>query len=261
MTTPPPDVPDAGLVRLADDVRLPHLRAFAGDIAPRVLVVGDPARARRAGELLDDAREVGSNREYVTLSGTYGGQSVSVCSHGVGSAGAAICFEELARAGASRMVRAGTAGGMQPGVRDGAVVVGTAAVRDEGVTPRLVPLGFPAAADPDLTRALVDAAADCGVPVHTGVVLTSDTFYPLPVLGDELALWARAGCVAVEMELSVLLVLGALHGFEAGGVFAIDGNPLAAADTAMSGYDPDRDVVARAVDAALTTALRALVAT
>ena len=78
-------------------------------------------------------------------------------------------------------------------------------------------------------------------------------------LDGGLALWQRARCVAVEMELAALLVIAAQHGARAGGVFAIDGNPLAKKDTDMSGYDPFREVVARAVAATLTVALDALV--
>ncbi len=46
---------------------------------------------------------------------------------------------------------------------------------------------------------------------------------------------------------------------ETGAVFAIDGNPLAATDDAMDGYDPYREIVTRAVDGALEAALDVLV--
>ena len=251
MTVPP--------ARLGPEDTLTLMQVPVTDLAPRVLVVGDPARAATAAELLDGARQVGANREYVTYTGSYRGVAVSVASHGVGSAGAAICFEELCRGGASVLVRAGTAGGLDPAVRDGALVVATAAVRDDGVTPKIVPLGYPAVADPELVLALRAAAAENEHATHTGIVLTSDLFYPHPVLDGGLALWQRARCVAVEMELAALLVIASQHGARAGGVFAIDGNPLAEKDTDMSGYDPFREVVARAVAATLTTALDALV--
>lgn len=235
-----------------DDV-LPLLRARCGDVADAALVVGDPARAERAATMLADVRELGRNREYLTLTGTYADIPVTVASHGVGSAGAAVCFEELLRAGVRRIVRAGTAGGLQPGVGDGDLVVATGAVRDEGTSVRLIPAEYPALADPDLVAALNLAAGDA----HRGIVLTSDLFYPMPLLGSSLQRWSDAGCVAVEMELSVLLVLAGLRGVAAGGVFAIDGNPLASAD--MKEYSPHRDVVRDAADAAVRAGLDALV--
>jgi len=245
--------------RLGPQDTLTLMQVPVADLAPRVLVVGDPARAGAAADLLDGARQVGANREYVTYTGGYRGVPVSVASHGVGSAGAAICFEELCRGGAQVLVRAGTAGGLDPEVRDGALVVATAAVRDDGVTPRIVPLGYPAVADPELVLALRAAATSNELASHHGIVLTSDLFYPHPVLDGGLALWQRARCVAVEMELAALLVIASQHGARAGGVFAIDGNPLAEKDADMSGYDPFREVVARAVAATLTVALDALV--
>lgn len=242
-----------------DDYQLPLTRLRVGDVPARVLVVGDPGRVRKAAARLSNATEIGANREYVTVVGGFGGETVAVASHGVGAAGAAVCFEELCRGGAERIVRAGTAGGLQSAVRDGSVVVATGAVRDEGISRHLVPLGFPAVADAALALSLQRHAAQAGVTVHSGIVLTSDCFYPGPVLPVDHRQWQRAGCVAVEMELAALLVTASLHGVRAGGILAIDGNPLDENDADMSNYQPFRDVVDRAVDAAIDAALAALV--
>ena len=233
------------------------LRIRAGDVPERVVVVGDPARAEHLASRLDGARELARNREYVTFEGHVGGQRIGVVSHGVGSAGATVCFEELCRGGARRIIRAGTAGGMQPHVGDGALVVARGAARDEGVTAKLVPVAFPAIADVHEVLALRSAAAAVGRDVIEGVVLTSDVFYPHAVLGSDLPLWQRAGVIAVEMECAALLITAALHGVAAGAILAIDGNPLAAEDDDMSGYDPHREVVSRAVDEMLGIALAA----
>lgn len=238
---------------LDPDDTLPLLRARVGEVAPAALVVGDPARAERAADLLSGVRELGRNREYLVLTGRYADVPVTIASHGVGSAGAAVCFEELLRAGVRRIVRAGTAGGLQPSVGDGDLVVATGAVRDEGTSVRLVPAEYPAVADPALVAGLSAAVPEA----HRGIVLTSDLFYPMAVLGSSLQRWADAGCVAVEMELSVLLVLAGLRGVAAGGVLAIDGSPLATAAD-MSAYDPHRDLVRTAADRAVRAGLDAL---
>ena len=240
---------------VAPDTFLPILAVRAGDVPERVLVVGDPARAERITERLDDVRLLGRNREYVTFAGRHRGEDIAVVSHGVGSAGATVCFEELCRAGARRLVRAGTCGGMQPDVLDGALVVARAAVRNEGTTAKLVPAGFPATADVDLVLALRRTAAAQGREVVEGVVLTSDLFYPHGVLGSDLEMWQRTGVVAVEMEVAPLFVTAMLHGVAAGAILAVDGNPLAEADDDMSGYDPHREVVVEAVDRMVAIAL------
>ncbi|MBK0421593.1 nucleoside phosphorylase [Leucobacter sp. CSA2] len=247
-------------VRLPSDAELPLLRARVSDLADRALVVGDPGRAARVAERLDDVRQLTANREYHVYAGSYRGVPVTIASHGVGAAGAAVCFEELARGGVTRIIRSGTAGGIQPEVVDGAIVVATGAVRAEGVSHQLVPSDFPAIATPDLTIALREAAGRTGLDVHTGIVLTGDMFYPSDVItGIDHQLWQRAGVVAVEMEAAALFVIASLNGIESGAVFAIDGNPLAAKNDSMDGYDPYREIVTQAVDGALTTALDVLV--
>jgi uridine phosphorylase len=140
-------------------------------------------------------------------------------------------------------------------VLDGSLVVVTGAVRDEGVTSKLVPAGFPALATVDVVVALRAASAAAGAPVFEGVVLTSDLFYPHDVLGGDLPLWQRAGAVAVEMECAALFVTAALNGVQSGAILTVDGNPLAARDDDMSGYDPHRSIVADAIDVMLGVAL------
>lgn len=237
-----------------EDSHLPNIGVRAGDLPEAMVVVGDPRRAEHAAGMLEDSKLVGQHREYVSFVGTYEGKDVGVISHGVGAAGAVVCFEELCRAGVRRLVRAGTAGGMQEDVTDGDLVVATAAVRAEGVTPHLVPAGFPATADRRLTARLLEAADRA----HEGIVLTAAVFYPHQVLGSDLEMWQRAGVVAVEMEAAALFVVASLHDASAGAVLAIDGNPLAADDEDMSDYDPHRTVVAAAVDRALHAAFAAL---
>ena len=147
---------------------------------------------------------------------------------------------------------------MQDDVTDGHLVIVTAAVRDEGFTPRVVPDAYPAVASPDVVAALRRAAGD-RTGVHEGFTLTSDVFYSRDILGSNLSLWQRAGVKAVEMECSALFVLAGLAGTETGAVLAVDGNPLAQRDEEMSGYDPHREVVSEAVGRMIGIALDALV--
>lgn len=237
------------------DILFPNLRVRAGDVPERILVVGDPARAARVAERLDDMHEISRNREYVMFGGTHRGEAIGVISHGVGSPGAAVCFEELCRGGARRLVRAGTTGGLQPDVVDGDLVIARAAVRDEGLTSKIVPLAYPAVASLEVILSLRAGAMRRGVRMTEGIVLTSDVFYPYPVLGDDLAMWARAGVVAVEMECSALFVVAAMHGVETGAILTVDGNPLAEHTDDMSDYDPHRPIVDAAVDAMVDIAL------
>jgi uridine phosphorylase len=246
-------------VKLSPDARLPILGVRAGDLPPRSLVVGDPARAEKAATRLDGARELARTREYVTFAGQHQGTRVAVVSHGVGSAGAAVCFEELYRAGAELVIRAGTAGGMQPDVLDGHLVVATSAVRADGYTQYVVPPEFPAVADHRCVDRLLTIGRAAGVELHNGIVLTLAPFYPHDVLGSSLSMWQEAGVVAVEMEAAALFVIASLHRAAAGAILAIDGNPLVEKDDTMEAYSPNRPIVHNAVEAMIGIALDALV--
>lgn len=236
---------------------LPTLRVSPTVIAPRVLVVGDPGRAEAAAALLDQADRVGNNREFVTFTGRYGGEQVSVCSHGVGSAGAGICFEELARAGARVLIRGGTCGAVQDEIEDGDLVIATGAVRDEGLTPRLVPTGYPAVAHHEVVSVLETVVATRGSQPRIGLALSTDLFYPSKALGTDWAVWKKSEIQVVEMELAPLFVISSLHGIKAGGILAVDGNPTRSAED-MSEYDPYRTVVEEAISRMLEIGLDAL---
>ena len=237
---------------------LTHLGIQSSDLPDRVLVVGDPARAQAAALMLDAYVEVGRNREYVTYRGNHGSVPVAVVSHGVGAAGAAICFEELCQAGVQRIIRAGTAGGLQSQILDGNLVIVTGAVRDEGVSPRIVPISYPATPALEIVRD-IESASEGQDSVHKGIVLSTDLFYPHKILGSNMKLWQESGVVAVEMECSILFVIASLHRKKSGAILAIDGNPLAKNDEEMSAYNPYRSVVKETVDIALKIALDALI--
>ncbi len=239
------------------DTPSPLLRVRAADVARRVLVVGDPERASQCAALLDDAQLIGENREYRSFTGHRNGKRITITSHGIGSAGAGIAFEELARAGAQAFVRAGTCGAVRDDLPDGGLVVAIGAVREEGLTPKLVPLSYPAVADPRVVLALQRTAAAAGVAVTTGLVLTDDRFYPSDAMPYDWAVWKTSHVAAVEMEASALFIIASLHGLMAGGIFTIDGNPTRAAQD-MSEYDPHRSEVQTGKAAMLRVALDAL---
>ncbi|MBX3061832.1 MAG: nucleoside phosphorylase [Anaerolineae bacterium] len=249
---------------MANDI-LPLLKTSASSIAPNALVMGDPARVKVAAGLLDEAQEVGNNREYLTYTGALHGVPITLASHGIGSGGAAVCFEELARAGVKTIIRTGTCGGLQAPVDDGDFVIATGALRNEGLTERLVPLMYPAVAHYEVVNALLQAAAAAakvGVPgsTHTGLVMSSDVFYPSEIMPIDWKVWTKVHVAAVEMELSALLIISALHGIRAGGIFTADGNLTrenVAAD--FSDYSPHRQIVKDATARMLQIALDALV--
>ncbi|MFF2094092.1 nucleoside phosphorylase [Paenibacillus sp. NPDC058174] len=230
------------------------LQVQSEDLPPFAIVCGDPFRAEKIAGKLTNARELAFSREYRTFVGEYDGVRLAVVSHGVGSPGAAVCFEELIRGGVKTLIRVGTAGSYSADHPAGSLIVSTAAVRAEGLTSQLVPSGFPAVADTDVTTALYEAAVVEGGIVKKGITVTLDVFFN-GVVEVPHKQYKAAGVLAVEMEIAALYVVAALRGVRAGAIVALDG--YADSDLAAE-YDPHTNVVADAVEREIIAALKAV---
>jgi uridine phosphorylase len=237
----------------------PHIRLDRADVSPYVLTCGDPARAQQIAGYLTNARQVGAWREYHTYTGEYKNLRVTAISHGVGGAGAAICFHELIGIGAHTLIRVGTCGSYVRELRAGSLLIGTGASREDGTSNVLVPPEFPAVSDLDVTLALRHAAQQRGDVEYKLGVLRSDAAFYHELLPNPHQLWADAGAVGIEMELATLLIIASIHRVRAGGIFVVDGNPNESAGD-MADYNPHRDEVERAKEAAIEIALEALCA-
>jgi uridine phosphorylase len=218
------------------------------------LVCGDPRRALRISEYIGGS-QIGHNREYTTYRGSWHGTDLVVSSHGVGGPGAICMFQELVKAGVTTIIRVGTCGGVVQQIDDGDLVIATGCIRDDGITYQMVPPEYPAFSTPEVILALQRAAIDVGHPWHRGLVWTKALFFP-GVLTPPSEAYARAGLIAVEMELSALLVMATMLGVRAGGILVVDGNPAKRKE--QSEYDPHRPVVEEAVGKAIEVALGAV---
>ncbi|MDO4328804.1 MAG: nucleoside phosphorylase [Lachnospiraceae bacterium] len=235
---------------------LPCIAVCEGDISPRVITCGDPARAEKIAKMLDDVKCLAKNREYHTYLGSWKGVPVTVSSHGVGEGGAVIGFESLCRAGAKVIIRVGTCGGMQKEVLEGTIVIARAACREDGVTEKMLPLSYPAAADADVLKALEESAEKLQIETRSGIILTQALFYP-GLLESKILLYRKAGVLAMENEAAGLFVVASLHGIKAGAILAADAPAFEL--VGVERYQPDRSMVARAVEQEIEIALDAVI--
>lgn len=212
-----------------------------------VLCPGDPKRAAIIAEKLKNAECLSMNREYHIYVGEYLNTPIGVVSTGIGGASAAIAFYEAIEAGARCLIRVGTAGKLRPEVHSGDIVIATGAVREDGVSRQLLPLGFPALASYEVVDALRQAAIEVGHPFHLGIVHTTGLFYPGKCSLDRTTL-AEAGALCVEMECATLFVLASLRKALSGAVLAIDGEA-----------SRDKHLLNKAVNAAIAVALNGAV--
>ena len=232
-------------------------RCLPGEIAPHVLLPGDPGRARLIAEqYFDGGQLVMANREFHSYTGTYKGLPVSVISTGLGSPGAAMVMQDLARLGVRAAIRVGTCGTPDPELRPGDMIVATGAVRDEGASKKHMPDIFPAVPDFDLTAALLGAARRLTDRVAYGLVLTSDGFR-YPGLAQESALYANAGVRGVDMECSTVMVLGQVCKVPSACVLSVDGHT---GNVAAGNLAPDGEARDRGIRTAITAALEAFLA-
>ena len=227
------------------------------------LLPGDPARAEPIARATDRAEFLRTNREYTSWLGWLGDTPIVACSTGIGGPSVSICVEELAQLGVRTFLRVGTTGGIQPGLRPGDVIVTTGAVRLDGASLHFAPMEYPAVADHECTRALVDAAVALGVDPNVGITASADTFYPGQERYDtytgyvtrrfrgSLDDWRSMGVLNYEMESATLFTMCSTMGLRAGCVAGVLVNR---GDTETPDEDTARRIesttVAVAVDAA-----------
>lgn len=205
-----------------------HIHLTEEQGAKYAIIPGDPGRVEKIAAYLDDAKQVGHNREYNSYLGYLDGEKVLVVSTGIGGPSCAICVEELSKIGVDTFIRVGTCGGMQPNVEPGDVIIGSGAIRQDGTSREYLPIEFPAVADFKVTQALYNAAEKLGYRNHVGVVQAKDSFYgqhspeSMPIAPELLykwEAWKRGGCLASEMEGAALFIVGAARRLRTGAVF------------------------------------------
>ncbi len=228
---------------------------------------GAPERVPKIARAFDpQARELAWRREFRTWIGRMEGEPVLVTSTGIGGPSASIAIEELARLGVKTFVRVGTCGAIGEGVETGDVVISTAAVRLDGASEHYAPLEYPAVADFEVLRALVEAAREVSrgrFSVHVGVTVSLATFYAGQERYDSftgyvirrfqgaLEEWRRLKAINCEMEAATVLTLAGVMGLRAGCV-------TVALVEREKGEGIDEEMVRRVEPHAIETAVEAM---
>jgi len=207
-----------------------HIDMVMGDVAPTVLIPGDPGRVEVFASLMDEVKKVAEKREYITYTGKKDGVPISCTSTGLGTPPTAIGVEELIRIGAKNIIRIGTCGAIQDFLKPGDMIIATGAVRGEHTSEEFISMEYPAVADYRVVRALIDACKQLGLPYHVGIIRTHDAYYmeSPQAHGDFFARirpWQDLGVLALENESSALFTICSMQGIRAGTILA-SGNPI-----------------------------------
>lgn len=201
-----------------------HIGAKAGEIAERVLLPGDPLRAKFIAEtFLENAACYNNVRGMLGFTGTYKGKRVSVQGTGMGMPSIGIYAYELINFyGVKRLIRTGTCGSSSKDFDLKDVVIAQAAATDSGVLKTRLgdSISFPPVADFGLLRDAVEAAERLGKKFKVGTVLSDDLFYNENA-EERYALLNKYGISCVEMECAELFTLGCRHKVQTLGILTV----------------------------------------
>jgi purine-nucleoside phosphorylase len=199
-----------------------HIAAKPGEIAPAVLLPGDPLRAKFIAEtFFDRPVRYTETRNMFGYTGTYKGKPISVQGTGMGIPSISIYVNELFKDyGVERAIRVGTAGSLRPEIELRDLVIAMSASTDSAANAvRFRGMDYAPTADFGLLLAAHKAAESRGWKPKVGAVLSSDMFYTEDP--DQWKLWAAFGVLAVEMETAELYTLAAKYGRQALSILTI----------------------------------------
>jgi len=230
-----------------------HIAAKEGDIAEAVLLPGDPLRAKFvADNFLRDAVQYTNIRNMLGFTGTYKGKRVSVQGTGMGIPSISIYVNELFRDyGVKRAIRIGTAGSINKDVKIRDLVLAMSACTDSGANNhRFGGRNYAPTASFSLLKTAWDIAVSKGWQPKTGPVLSSDMFYNENP--DEWKLWAKFGCLVMEMECAELYTLAAKYGREALGILTVSDSLITGEETSA---EERQNTFTRMMETALETVI------
>jgi len=216
-----------------------HIGAKDGDIADVVLMPGDPYRAKWAAEIfLTDAKCINEVRGMLGFTGMWNDKRVTFQGSGMGMPSMSIYANELIRDyNVQTLIRIGSCGGMQPGVKVRDVILAmTASTIASPSSTIFREVNFSPCANFDLLAGAVQAAKTIDVDLHVGGIYSSDTFYDeRPDLNEQMQ---RHGVLGVEMETAELYTLAARYNRRALAVMTVSDHLLTG--EALPADEPER---------------------
>lgn len=156
-----------------------HIESKEEDIAPIVLMPGDPLRAKYIAEkFLDNAKLVNKVRNMFAYTGTYKGKKVTVFASGMGIPSIGIYSYELYQFyHVEKIIRIGTCGSFNENIKLLDVILSTGAYCKSYFDELLdgVDIDFIQSSN-ELNRCIMNQAKERGVDLKVGKTITSDVF-------------------------------------------------------------------------------------
>lgn len=236
----------------------PHIRCGVKDGAEYAILPGDPGRVDRVKKHLDKAEDIAYNREFRTAAGYYKGVRVLVTSTGIGGPSMVIALEELKNIGVNTLIRIGSCGALQKGIKPGELIIAAGAVRNDGASDAYIERGYPAIADADVTASLIESAEELKYKYYHGLIRSHDSFYT----DREAAIdryWSEMGLLGSDMETSALFVVGRLRKLRAASILNVVVEMEGDLGNGINDYVEGEDFSAAGEEREIITALEAIV--
>lgn len=193
-----------------------HIGAEKGEIAEKILLPGDPLRAKFIAEnFLDDAKCFNEVRNMFGYTGKYKGKEVSVMGTGMGVASIGIYSYELINDfGVKDLIRIGSCGSYQEYIDINDIILVQGASTDSSYAKQFALDGsYSALSSFDLLVKARDIAESMNLSYYVGNILTSDVFYNNDV--NMWKKWESLDILGVEMESYGLFTNASLLGARA----------------------------------------------
>jgi purine-nucleoside phosphorylase len=187
-----------------------HIGAKPGQIAPTVLLPGDPLRAKFIAEtMLQDVICFNEVRGMWGYTGRYGDKRISTMGSGMGIPTLSIYVNELVREyNVETLIRVGTCGAFQADLEVGDIVLAMTASTDSHINRlRFDGKDYAPAASFELLLKAYQVAKARGIDVQVGSIFSGDSFYNDDP--DWWKIWAEYGVLVCEMESNGLYTLAA----------------------------------------------------
>ena len=186
-----------------------HINAPEGAIADKVLLPGDPLRAKFIAEtFLENPVCYNEVRGMFGFTGTYKGVKVSVQGTGMGQPSLSIYVHELFDCyGVQKAIRVGTCGAVGDDVNLRDVILANGACTDSSLqSQRFGLMHYAPVADFELLNTAWNKSKELGLKAIVGPCASSDRFYDD---NNNWKLWKKYGVVGIEMEAAELYTLAA----------------------------------------------------
>ncbi len=199
-----------------------HINAKAGEIAPIVLMPGDPLRAKYiADNWLENPQLVNTTRNVYFYTGTYKGVRITVGASGMGCPSIGIYSYELyASYDVKCIIRIGTAGSYHPGIKLYDVINVSESCSESSYAKFAFEFEEECLPSQGAAAAIINATAlEQNRTILTGAIHSSDIFYRKNQ--NNPAIVAEYNCMAVEMESFALFANARYLGKEAACILTI----------------------------------------